>query len=111
MKKGLRRRRKACLLPSYDSNRRPDEEGIKTLSLIPAPRLRRDSNRRPDEEGIKTPRENSRSLSLVIPTADLMKKGLRQWRKEMRKRKEDSNRRPDEEGIKTYPNGVRFEGE
>ena len=35
------------------------------------------SNRRPDEEGIETCRANPSSPTPPIPTADLMKKGLR----------------------------------
>ena len=61
------------------SNRRPDEEGIKTSDTIPAP-----------EAGI-------------IPTADLMKKGLRLCGDVHQVFVRYSNRRPDEEGIKTRP--------
>ena len=39
--------------------------------------MRNNSNRRPDEEGIKTYLPLRRPLSWRIPTADLMKKGLR----------------------------------
>ena len=42
----------------------------------------------------------------VIPTADLMKKGLRRLARVARKGEVHSNRRPDEEGIKTEPTAV-----
>ena len=59
------------------SNRRPDEEGIKTVVALRPFAAGRHSNRRPDEEGIKTLPECDRSDRMYIPTADLMKKGLR----------------------------------
>jgi len=53
MKKGLRHKMKIWYAKAYCQNRRPDEEGIKTLSIhIPLAIYRQ--NRRPDEEGIKT---------------------------------------------------------
>ena len=53
MKKGLRYSGIDRDAPRPDSNRRPDEEGIKTPS--PGPNTGDShSNRRPDEEGIKT---------------------------------------------------------
>ena len=60
-----------------------------------------DSNRRPDEEGIKTPTRRGISPEAQIPTADLMKKGLRLSIPYTRHVFMHSNRRPDEEGIKT----------
>ena len=85
------------------SNRRPDEEGIKTH---PAASFRQnlDSNRRPDEEGIKTDLADSGDMTGLIPTADLMKKGLRRSSRAWSASRAYSNRRPDEEGIKTAPN-------
>ena len=59
------------------------------------------SNRRPDEEGIKTHLPDRAFELSLIPTADLMKKGLRLDAIEFAVREQDSNRRPDEEGIKT----------
>ena len=38
-----------------------------------------DSNRRPDEEGIKTADTGRGIVAGLIPTADLMKKGLRPY--------------------------------
>ena len=61
----------------------------------------RNSNRRPDEEGIKTDRLGDRGQGSYIPTADLMKKGLRRIPVVFSVALHDSNRRPDEEGIKT----------
>ena len=59
-----------------------------------------DSNRRPDEEGIKTVDEAFLVIE-YIPTADLMKKGLRSPVISETLSLLNSNRRPDEEGIKT----------
>ena len=59
-----------------NSNRRPDEEGIKTYYDFHF-NLLIYSNRRPDEEGIKTSPCRAPSSRAPIPTADLMKKGLR----------------------------------
>ena len=76
MKKGLRPRSGIPSRASGDSNRRPDEEGIKTAcDERGAPCTY--SNRRPDEEGIKTAPALSGDPEQPIPTADLMKKGLR----------------------------------
>jgi len=76
MKKGLRLFHGAfCVV--VGQNRRPDEEGIKTLIKTSEKKNVNSQNRRPDEEGIKT---------LV---SVLVLRGARQ------------NRRPDEEGIKT----------
>ena len=61
-----------------------------------------DSNRRPDEEGIKTFFGSDAPPFASIPTADLMKKGLRQQGAEEQMLICHSNRRPDEEGIKTH---------
>ena len=76
MKKGLRRHRVLMFTSSQDSNRRPDEEGIKTRSSR-SPHIVCYSNRRPDEEGIKTDARGRGGRGARIPTADLMKKGLR----------------------------------
>ena len=59
------------------------------------------SNRRPDEEGIKTDSTLARAWPDGIPTADLMKKGLRPTTRRASATDLNSNRRPDEEGIKT----------
>ena len=76
MKKGLRLMAGFISSTIIDSNRRPDEEGIKTDPIVDV--LRRiDSNRRPDEEGIKTIQSAAPEYVTSIPTADLMKKGLR----------------------------------
>ena len=83
------------------SNRRPDEEGIKTLLREPRFQSREYSNRRPDEEGIKTSGCPTLRTPCIIPTADLMKKGLRRHTVAHVDGPIDSNRRPDEEGIKT----------
>ena len=61
---------------SLDFNRRPDEEGIKTTNPVFVELLAY-FNRRPDEEGIKTPLSSADQLQISISTADLMKKGLR----------------------------------
>ena len=107
-----------------NSNKRPDEEGIKTyiILLIGPPFL--NSNKRPDEEGIKTAahfvcaprayiqtrdlmkkglRRKNRDINvpLIIQTRDLMKKGLRLKGTLDKLTRPDSNKRPDEEGIKT----------
>ena len=76
MKKGLRQRRDYLQCIARDSDRRPDEEGIKTYIASCIDTLT-DSNRRPDEEGIKTDDPDSGFGTAEIPTADLMKKGLR----------------------------------
>ena len=54
MKKGLRRYDTYVPVPGMISNRRPDEEGIKTVVAFVVVQ-NEISNRRPDEEGIKTP--------------------------------------------------------
>ena len=59
------------------------------------------SNRRPDEEGIETAGGVHLRHPLQIPTADLMKKGLRLFAVVIVGLKQNSNRRPDEEGIET----------
>ena len=59
------------------------------------------SNRRPDEEGIKTGAVPGTMALRTIQTADLMKKGLRRASSTISISASDSNRRPDEEGIKT----------
>ena len=64
-----------------------------------------DSNRRPDEEGIKTYLYVRVTSWPCIPTADLMKKGLRPQSSRSVRIRIDSNRRPDEEGIKTSRSG------
>ena len=77
MKKGLRRLQVAPLRQVENSNRRPDEEGIKTtqsfglgsLDGIPTADLMKKGLRHPQGPDL-------RSLG-GIPTADLMKKGLR----------------------------------
>ena len=76
MKKGLRHDL-FHLVDQHDSNSRPDEEGIKTLVAA----------------GVQH-REG-------IPTADLMKKGLRPGTAQDLRHGQHSNSRPDEEGIKT----------
>ena len=53
MKKGLRLCRLKCVLRRCRQNRRPDEEGIKTLVYDEIVHVV-GQNRRPDEEGIKT---------------------------------------------------------
>ena len=68
------------------------------------------SNRRPDEEGIKTHWRRPINLEIVIPTADLMKKGLRLGRFNFAPHGVHSNRRPDEEGIKTPSHRPSFAG-
>ena len=78
MKKGLRRSQRPQVAVSMYSNRRPDEEGIKTGRGVPC-----------------LPPGG-------IPTADLMKKGLRPQQDRALYGTIHSNRRPDEEGIKTY---------
>ena len=105
MKKGLRRNTPCNCRPLVYSNRRPDEEGIKTAGQGADDGPGVHSNRRPDEEGIKTTCPAAGRCSKVyIPTADLMKKGLRPPpRSHLSHRRRDSNRRPDEEGIKTHP--------
>ena len=78
MKKGLRPHTpRQCSAPGAHSNRRPDEEGIKTYQTPYRASPERNSNRRPDEEGIKTVPSRHASRRRCIPTADLMKKGLR----------------------------------
>ena len=78
MKKGLRLAVDYKVVEAFNSqNRRPDEEGIKTMLFVYSRQLRR-QNRRPDEEGIKT-------LHCLDISAHA-----------------GQNRRPDEEGIKTY---------
>ena len=54
MKKGLRHCGVHDKYTESDSNRRPDEEGIKTQAMCPTASQYNYSNRRPDEEGIKT---------------------------------------------------------
>ena len=101
MKKGLRRRALTDLRRTIDSNSRPDEEWIKTQE----PRDRRvkgHSNSRPDEEGIKTIADVDVADDHEIPTADLMKKGLRHVGSGGLPHLGHSNSRPDEEGIKTW---------
>ena len=68
---------KASRLLERDSNRRPDEEGIKTERPLAGETGGEHSNRRPDEEGIKTEQDRRGNQVDHIPTADLMKKGLR----------------------------------
>ena len=87
------------------SNRRPDEEGIKTnhsskasrKQSIPTADLMKKGLRRPPGARPEGPR--------TIPTADLMKKGLRRGAISTVRRGCYSNRRPDEEGIKTERGG------
>jgi len=107
MKKGLRPRRQTCCRPQARQNRRPDEEGIKTIHhlLLQLPQCQ---NRRPDEEGIKT-WICSILCDKKVRTVDLMKKGLRLARVKTTFRIASQNRRPDEEGIKTYY-GSKFPG-
>ena len=76
MKKGLRQFFQVGPLAQVDSNSRPDEEGIKTDQYAHL-ESEAHSNSRPDEEGIKTSPSNTVSRAASIPTADLMKKGLR----------------------------------
>ena len=128
MKKGLRLTSDALMTAVKHSNRRPDEEGIKTLR----------GSRGPWPTSIPTADLMKKGLRLVlpkevldhsdIPTADLMKKGLRHsfhrgvqgrsiptadlMKKGLRRRGhgfvssgKNSNRRPDEEGIKTQAPG------
>ena len=76
MKKGLRLLARATMRANGGQNRRPDEEGIKTL-LPGAFNQLVGQNRRPDEEGIKTPRCKITDCIKQVRTVDLMKKGLR----------------------------------
>ena len=59
MKKGLRRLDDEVPQTQEHSNRRPDEEGIKTRSISSYFFFERYSNRRPDEEGIKTYKQST----------------------------------------------------
>ena len=77
MKKGLRQIQSCHSSSESHSNRRPDEEGIKTCAFHGRFSRLLYSNRRPDEEGIKTPPGGDPGSHGCIPTADLMKKGLR----------------------------------
>ena len=78
MKKGLRQIARVACSSRNPLNYCPDEEGIKTLSLVPCRARLLPLNYCPDEEGIKT-------LSLVPCRARLL----------------PLNYCPDEEGIKT----------
>ena len=55
------------------------------------------------KKGLRRPRPALFARVATIPTADLMKKGLRPHRAERVSVGEHSNSRPDEEGIKTPP--------
>ena len=78
MKKGLRHIpgcNTASLLPIPTADLM--KKGLR-LPLITGTYLEEwNSNRRPDEEGIKTPCPDRLFRRQLIPTADLMKKGLR----------------------------------
>ena len=100
MKKGLRL---PCLpivaamaIPTADLMKK----GLRQEALA-VPRRSFNSNRRPDEEGIKTRTGRQHRMNREIPTADLMKKGLRRRAQRESETALNSNRRPDEEGIKT----------
>ena len=102
MKKGLRPRWTEAPVRAGDSNRRPDEEGIKTWMLVSysaAPAIQTADLMK---KGLRHCSEHCR-VPPRIQTADLMKKGLRQLALELVAALCDSNRRPDEEGIKTGP--------
>jgi len=86
------------LLPRQ--NRRPDEEGIKTVFQLMNYWLL-SQNRRPDEEGIKTFCASNLPSESRVKTVDLMKKGLRPRDGSKSCNNAGQNRRPDEEGIKT----------
>ena len=76
MKKGLRPVMGAAVGNGLNSNRRPDEEGIKTPATGPNPR----AERIPTADLMKKGLRRLHPLQLSdqdIPTADLMKKGLR----------------------------------
>ena len=100
MKKGLRHGDVDRVSGEFQSNRRPDEEGIETS----ATRLLCDSHCNPTADLMKKGLRRRDALRRALadnPTADLMKKGLRpRFRGEYR-RGVESNRRPDEEGIET----------
>ena len=101
MKKGLRPDLRHLVRQQHHSNRRPDEEGIKTSLLglvtmrhtIPTADLMK--------KGLRPGRLGERYRERGIPTADLMKKGLRPTTSTACSGDIYSNRRPDEEGIKT----------
>ena len=99
MKKGLRRSVRCRIDAEWHSNSRPDEEGIKTVfgggsKVAPIPTA--DLMKKGLRRGV-----SSVSLVVEIPTADLMKKGLRLRNPSRCVLIRHSNSRPDEEGIKT----------
>ena len=87
-----------------NSNSRPDEEGIKTY----LEKMGHPLNDIPTADLMKKGlRLLGRALSpqvRTIPTADLMKKGLRPGQRIVERPVHYSNSRPDEEGIKTAAN-------
>ena len=77
------------------------KKGLRLVGVCRLPRMRF-SDRRPDEEGIKTRKRGRLRFLFSFQTADLMKKGLRlQFATHRLPPGIVSDRRPDEEGIKT----------
>ena len=100
MKKGLRLFFFSRFIRLVNSNRRPDEEGIKTTSRVGFADFWNIPTADLMKKGLRPVCAASVSAA-AIPTADLMKKGLRPVDGVGPARGMHSNRRPDEEGIKT----------
>ena len=87
--------------PRLYSNRDLMKKGLRLVTPVVFDDLI-DSSRRPDEEGIKTSVGGRHPRCQCIPTADLMKKGLRHAQVGVEgTRLVTPTSRPDEEGIKT----------
>ena len=107
MKKGLRRQKPGNGKKNGIQTRDLMKKGLRRKNLTRRFALQH-SNKRPDEEGIKTQSTQPLSLSRIIQTRDLMKKGLRQRQVWTTLQLINSNKRPDEEGIKTLLISVSF---